>query len=325
MGSTPETMSAEVASPTVSSSLLRVAGVSKTFDRVRAVADVSFEVQRGEIFGLLGPNGAGKTTLIRMLLGIFRPDAGTIRVEVDGVDRTLRSENVGYLPEERGLYEDRRVSDTLHYFAALHDMPAQRARERALYWLDRLDLAEQLHSPLKELSKGMQQKVQFIVAVLHEPELVVLDEPFSGLDPPSQDLFQELIQELSDQGMTVLLSSHQMNFVESLCDRVFVIHRGAQVLYGDLAQIKRERGEDLVHLRYTDMDPSELESWLRQEGLARVVKLDRGRAELVLPKGVAPNALLRGLIDRVEIQELTVTKPSLHRIFIEIVGQEVQP
>ena len=323
---TPTPANTDALTPTeVPSTLLRVAGVSKAFDRVKAVADVSLEVQRGEIFGLLGPNGAGKTTLIRMLLGIFRPDEGTIRVDVDGADRVLRPEIVGYLPEERGLYEDRRVDETLHYFAALHDMPADRARERALYWLDRLDLADQLHSPLKELSKGMQQKIQFIVAVLHDPELVVLDEPFSGLDPPSQDLFQELIQELSDRGMTVLLSSHQMNFVESLCDRVFVIHRGEQVLYGDLAQIKRERGEDLVRLRYGDGDQADLEAWLQAEGHARVVKLDRGRVDLVLPKGVSPNALLRGLIDRVEIEELTVTKPSLHRIFVDIVGQEVEP
>ena len=323
MNPTPETMHAEIDRSASASSLLRVDGVTKAFDRVKAVSDVSLDVQRGEIFGLLGPNGAGKTTLIRMLLGIFRPDAGTIRVEVDGAAQALRPEIVGYLPEERGLYEDRRVGDTLHYFATLHDMPAQRARERALYWLDRLGLADQLHSPLKELSKGMQQKVQFIVAVLHDPELVVLDEPFSGLDPPSQDLFQELIQELSDQGMTVLLSSHQMNFVESLCDRVFVIHRGEQVLYGDLAQIKRERGEDLVLLRYRHADPTELDLWLRGENLARIAKLEPGRAELVLPKGVAPNELLRGLIERVEVEELTVTKPSLHRIFVDIVGQEI--
>ena len=323
---TPTPANPDALTPTEApSTLLRVDGVSKTFDRVKAVSEVSLEVQRGEIFGLLGPNGAGKTTLIRMLLGIFRPDEGTIRVDIDGAHRVLRPEIVGYLPEERGLYEDRRVDETLHYFAALHDMPPDRARERALYWLDRLGLSEVLHSPLKELSKGMQQKVQFIVSVLHDPELVVFDEPFSGLDPPSQDLFQELIQELSDQGMTVLLSSHQMNFVESLCDRVFVIHRGEQVLYGDLARIKRERGEDLAHLRYRGGDPAELELWLNREGLARIVKLDRGRAELVLPKGVSPNELLRGLLDRVEIEELTVTKPSLHRIFVDIVGQEVEP
>ncbi|MFB6286400.1 MAG: ABC transporter ATP-binding protein [Candidatus Bipolaricaulia bacterium] len=322
---TPTQTDPSVAMPTETpSTLLRVDGVSKAFDRVKAVSEVSLQVQQGEIFGLLGPNGAGKTTLIRMLLGIFRPDKGTIRVDIDGADQVLRPEIVGYLPEERGLYEDRRVDETLYYFATLHDMPADRARERALYWLDRLDLSDQFHSPLKELSKGMQQKVQFIVAVLHDPELVVLDEPFSGLDPPSQDLFQELIQELSDQGMTVLLSSHQMNFVESLCDRVFVIHRGEQVLYGDLAQIKRERGEDFVRLRYGEGDALELETWLHNEGHARIVKFDRGRVELVLPKGVSPNALLRGLIERVEIEELTVAKPSLHRIFVDIVGQEVE-
>lgn len=299
--------------------ILRVEGVTKEFDRLVAVSDVSFEVNRGEIFGLLGPNGAGKTTLIRMILGILRPDSGQVHFVLDGSPGTQRKEKVGYLPEERGLYEDRRVGETLLYLARLHGMDSGRAREQALYWLERLALGERFQSRLRELSKGMQQKVQFIAAIVHKPELVVLDEPFSGLDPVNQDLFRDVIRELAEQGMTVLLSSHQMNLVESVCDRVFLIHRGRRVLYGELAQIKRDHGEDVVCLRYASTDPDQMRSWLSQNGQVRIVSLDRTQAELTLAKGVAPNELLRSLVDRVEIEELTISKPSLHRLFVDIV------
>lgn len=299
--------------------ILRVEGVTKEFDNLVAVSDVSFEVKRGEIFGLLGPNGAGKTTLIRMILGILQPDCGQIHFALDGSSGTQRKERVGYLPEERGLYEDRRVGETLLYLARLHGVDSARAREQALYWLDRLALGERFQSRLRELSKGMQQKVQFIVAIAHKPKLVVLDEPFSGLDPVNQDLFRDVIRELAEQGMTVLLSSHQMNLVESVCDRVFLIHRGRRVLYGELAQIKRDHGEDVVSLRYASTDPDQVRSWLSENGRVHIISVDRSQAELVLSKELSPNEILRSLVDRVEIEELTITKPSLHRIFVDIV------
>ncbi len=309
------------------SAILRVEGVTKAFEGVTAVANVSFDVRRGEIFGLLGPNGAGKTTLIRMILGIFKPDAGRILFFED--DARAREEppreRVGYLPEERGLYEDRRVGETLVYLAELHGLGARRAHERALGWLEKLALSDRFHSRIRELSKGMQQKVQFIAAVLHEPELVVLDEPFSGLDPPSQDLFLELIRDLARQGMTVLLSSHQMNLVESVCDRVFVIHRGRQVLYGDLAQIKREHGFHVVQMRYAPIEPATLKGWLSVNGDLRVqiVALERDRAELLLPRDVPPRAFLTALVRdnpiELELEEIAIEKPSLHRIFVEVV------
>jgi ABC-2 type transport system ATP-binding protein len=230
--------------------ILALKDVQKRFESVTAVAGVSFEVKRGEIFGLLGPNGAGKTTLIRMILGITRPDLGEIAFALPGGDGRLCKERVGYLPEERGLYEDRRVGDTLLYLAALRGLSPHQAQERILTWLDRLELGKHFQSRIKELSKGMQQKVQFIAAVLHQPDLVVLDEPFSALDPLNQDLFQQIIRELSAGGMTVLLSSHQMNLVEQLCDRVFLINRGCQVVYGELDLIKRDYGQNLVRLKY---------------------------------------------------------------------------
>ncbi len=303
--------------------LLRVEGVTKRFDGVQAVCDVSFEVRRGEVFGLLGPNGAGKTTLIRMILGIFRPDAGRVRFFFEGEAREAPSrERVGYLPEERGLYEDRRVGETLVYLATLHGFEPRRARERAAYWLERLGLGDRFHRRIRELSKGMQQKVQFIAAVLHEPDLVVLDEPFSGLDPPSQDLFLELIRELARRGMTVLLSSHQMNLVESVCDRVVVMHRGRRVLYGPLSQIKREHGFHVARLRYAPVEPEALRAWLATNGLnAQILALERTWAELRLPREVPPKAFLAALVrnSAIEPEEIAITQPSLHRIFVEVV------
>lgn len=294
--------------------VLRLSEVQKRFDDVTAVAGVSFGVQRGELFGLLGPNGAGKTTLIRMILGITRPDRGQIEFALPGGTGRLRQERVGYLPEERGLYEDRQVGDTLLYLAALRGLPSPQARERILYWLDRLELGRHFRSRLKELSKGMQQKIQFIAAVLHQPDLVVLDEPFAGLDPVNQDLFQEIIRELSAGGMTVLLSSHQMNLVEQLCDRVFLINHGRQVLYGRLDQIKRDYGQKLVQLKYQGDGQALL------AGLP-VHRLSENRVEVLLPKGTNTNRFLQTLLEQVAIEEISVAHPPLHRIFVELVGQ----
>lgn len=297
--------------------ILCVQDVSKEFERVAAVSHTSFEVRRGEIFGLLGPNGAGKTTLIRMILGILWPDSGQILFE----EGPLPKQDIGYLPEERGLYDERRVRETLLYMAGLHGMPPARAHERILSWLDRLDLSEHLQSRVKELSKGMQQKVQFIASVLHEPELAVLDEPFAGLDPPSQDLFSELIRDLTHQGMTVLLSSHQMNLVENLCDRVFLIHKGQRVLYGDLAQLKRNHGINVVTMRFAPQDPKRLENWLSENGAVQIGHLERDRAELLLSREITPNRFLQGLVNEagIELEELSVAQPSLHRIFVDVV------
>jgi ABC-2 type transport system ATP-binding protein len=302
--------------------LLQVEGVTKQFDGILAVSDASFEVKHGEIFGLLGPNGAGKTTLIRMILGILRPDSGEITVMRNGAHSALQKERVGYLPEERGLYEDRRVGETLVYLAGLHDMDSGLAKDRALYWLDRFQLEGRFESRLKELSKGTQQKIQFISAVLHQPEMVVLDEPFSGLDPPSQDLFRDLIKELSQEGMTVLLSSHQMNLVDRLCDRVFLIDNGRRVLYGSLDEIKREHGEDVVWIRYKTMDKQKLKAEFSARGIARITEQGPQEIELLLPKGFSPNELMRLIDQYVDVEELTITKPSLHRVFVEIVERK---
>jgi len=299
--------------------MLHVENVFKRFDGVQAVDNVSFYVKRGEIFGLLGPNGAGKTTLIRMILDIIKPDRGAVHLSF--AQSGNWKDKVGYLPEERGLYEERKVSDTLLYFASLKHMKASRAKERIRFWLERLSLKEHFDSKIKELSKGMQQKVQFIASVLHEPELVILDEPFAGLDPVNQDLFQQIIEELRAQGTTVLLSSHQMNLVENLCDRIFLINGGKEVLSGDLGEIKRSWGEAVVKIEYRgDFD-------LKSCPLVKTLKLSENasgpqKAELVLHKGVTPNEFLKFISDKLAIEELAITRPPLHHIFVELVKGE---
>ncbi len=297
--------------------VLDVRSISKQFEAVRAVDDVSFDVARGEILGYLGPNGAGKTTSIRMVLGIFQPDEGEISVHIDGHSGRLLKERTGYLPEERGLYGDVKVLDALMYFAELKGISRAASRSRILEWLARFDLLEWQGRKIEKLSKGMQQKVQFIASVAHKPDLLVLDEPFSGLDPVHQDLFKDVIRELRDAGAAIMLSAHQMNQVEELCDRIFLIHRGRRVLYGKLDDIKAAHGEHVVRLRF---DGS-------VEGLASLpgvteLSIRGDRASLRLERGASPDVFVRSLPVGLTVRELTVTRPPLHDIFVRPIGKE---
>ena len=216
--------------------LLRIESVEKTYATVRAVAGISLDVHAGEAVALLGPNGAGKTTLLRMLVGITRPDRG--RILWDGAERvTLPASEMGYLPEDRGLYQDMPILRTLAYFARLRGVPAVDATRRAAEWLARFELADRAGEKLSALSKGNQQKVQFAAAVLHAPRFAILDEPFSGLDPLNQELFLTLVRELRERGTTILFSAHQMSLVERMADRVFVMHRGRELLHAPTAEL----------------------------------------------------------------------------------------
>jgi ABC-2 type transport system ATP-binding protein len=220
---------------------LTVQGVEKRFRGVTAVDRLSFEVRQGEIFALLGPNGAGKTTLVRMLMGLLRPDAGTIRYQVGGkLSPRPRPPLLGYLPEERGLYQELTVLRVLNFFGELRGMGRARAAGAAREWLERLGLQDRAHDRVDSLSKGNQQKVQLAAALLHRPRLALLDEPFSGLDPVNQELFLHLIRELRDEGLTVLLSAHQMSLVERLADSALLMNRGRALLQGTIEEIRQQ-------------------------------------------------------------------------------------
>ena len=237
------------------STLLEVDAVQKEYASVCAVGGVSFSVRRGEIFALLGPNGAGKTTTIRMLIGMLRPDRGAVRFAIAENDTSAPREAIGYLPEERGLYPNVSILRTLVFLASLRGMPKTEAAKAGAEWLTRLGLGERQNEKLKTLSKGNQQKVQFIASILHRPQFVVLDEPFTGLDPLNQELFIELIDELRANGTTILLSGHQMALIERLADRVLILHRGRELLAGTIPEIRAavgRNGDSTLHSIYLE-------------------------------------------------------------------------
>jgi len=303
----------------VSETVLEVESVSKQFASVKAVDAVSFAAARGEILGLLGPNGAGKTTTIRMIMGIIPPDAGAIRFRFDGTTTGIDKERIGYLPEERGLYDDARVLDVLVYLGSLKGMSREKARRDARAWLARFDLADRETERIERLSKGMAQKAQFIAAILHRPDLLVLDEPFAGLDPVHQDLFESIIRDLRNEGLTILLSSHQMNRVEALCDRIFLIDHGQRVLYGGLEALKEAHGEHSVRLRFSG-DPG----FLERDDRIRDLVLDGDRAAFTLRRGVDPDRYLRELPGDITIREISIEWPGLHELFVAAVTGDAE-
>lgn len=296
--------------------VLKVEGINKSFRQNQVVKDISFEVKKGEILGLLGPNGAGKTTVIRMIMGIFQPDSGLIRFDRDYI---IDKKRIGYLPEERGTYDDTRVLETIVYFARLKGLKKGEAEERAMNWLEKMGLKDYARNKMEELSKGMQQKVQFIISVIHNPVLLVLDEVFSGLDPVNQNLFKEIIRELAAAGITILLSSHQMNLVEELCDRIFMINKGERVLYGALEDIK-DKGIRTVSLK----SRKEISDF-NLKGNNKVLNLQvNGKAASFQVLGnLSFDNILEMLPEDVDIYELSILKPPLHDIFVATVNREV--
>lgn len=298
----------------MSDRVLTVDSVVKRYSRKTAVDSVSFEVNRGEIMGFLGPNGAGKTTTIRMIMGITAPDEGTITFRLNGKDQSsVPKHRVGYLPEERGLYKEARILDLLVFLAGLKGVPRDVARKRALEWLERVELKDYARAKVAELSKGMAQKVQFIGAILHQPDLVVLDEPFSGLDPVNQDLFRTEIRNLAESGCAVLLSSHQMNLVEETCHRIFLIEQGKRVLYGPLWDIKAQYGVHRVQLFVTDP------AWrLPHLALVEQATQEGARWTCLLRPGVSPAQFMRSIPEDAPIEEMSVARISLHDIFVRM-------
>ncbi len=291
--------------------MLEVHNLVKRYNGFTAVDVLSFEVYEGEIFGLLGPNGAGKTTAIRTIMDIFRPDEGT--VQVLGQPPGMTRERIGYLPEERGLYRDLKVLDVLVYLAELKGIPRPVARPRALAWLERVELADWADHKVKDLSRGMRQKLQLVASLVHDPELLILDEPFLGLDPVNVELVKGLIRESQEQGKTVVLSTHQMNMVEVLCDRILLINHGRAVLYGPLDEIKRRHAPHAVRLR----TPAALDVL---PGVARMEQRD-DTFTLTL-EGITPQELLRTLVERnIPVEAFEVATVPLEEIFIAVVKE----
>jgi ABC-2 type transport system ATP-binding protein len=292
--------------------IAQVSHVAKSFGATQAVADVSFAVERGEIFGMLGPNGAGKTTTIRLMLDIFRPDRGTVSI-LGGPMTEQKKERIGYMPEERGLYQDAPLERCLLYLATLKGLSGATARQSLDVLLERFDLAQHKGKKVKELSKGMQQKAQIINAILHQPELVIIDEPFTSLDPINTQLVKDLMQELRREGTTILMSTHQMHQVEELCDRIVLIDAGRDVLYGDLDEIRRQFSGDAVLVRAAGELPS-------IPGVEQVCSRN-GTAKLTLAQGTSPQDVLRALMAQdVIVEKFEIAIPTVDEIFIRVVA-----
>lgn len=291
---------------------VELAGVTKTFGEVTAVDDLSLNVPDASVFGFIGPNGSGKTTTIRMIVNIFYPDRGAVRVFGEPMSNS-RSGLIGYLPEERGLYRKMAVRPLLEFFGELRG--GRKVAKEVRYWLERFDLAHCAERRVETLSKGMSQRVQFIAAVIGEPKLLILDEPFTGLDPVSADALREAILDLRRRGATVILSTHDMSVAETLCDQIFMIFRGKKVLDGTLAEIQSQYGNDTIRVS--------IEGGLAAAGdLPGVEKVrDLGQVqELRMARGCDPHEVLRCLVARARVSSFSVVKPSLHDIFVRIAG-----
>lgn len=291
---------------------LRVRNVTKRYGDFTAVKDLNFEVKAGRVFGFLGPNGAGKTTTIRMLVGINFPDEGTIELFGQKVSNILQNK-IGYLPEERGLYKKMKIVDQLRYFAALKDVSQKEADRRIDFWLDRMKLSEWKKKKTTDLSKGMQQKIQFISTVLHNPDLLILDEPFSGLDPVNVEFMMEVVSELKAQNKTIMFSTHLMETAERLCDDILLINKARKVVAGSLRQVKAGFGKNLIALRSVGG-----ETVLDDKTLVAKIVEHADEKEIVLAENANAQVLLKRLIESgAVISKFEQTEPSLNDIFIE--------
>jgi ABC-2 type transport system ATP-binding protein len=294
--------------------MLKVTNLRKEYDSVVAVDGVSLEVKRGELFGLLGPNGAGKTTTIRTVLNIIQPDSGEITF--NGKPFTEEMWNIiGYLPEERGLYRKSKIMSTILYFASLKGVSAKQAKPLVYYWLERFGLKNEEHRKIEELSKGNQQKVQLILSILHRPELLILDEPFTGLDPVNQILLKDILVELRQQNTAIVFSTHQMEQVEKMCDNICLINKGKQVLSGELYEIKKRYGTNSVHLEYEGDG-----EFLKNFSFVRRADVYQNYAELELTDISKSSELLASLNGRLSLRKFEIVEPSLNSIFINVVG-----
>lgn len=293
--------------------MLQIENLSKHYNDVIAVNDISFTAKPGVIFGLLGPNGAGKTTTIRSILNIIKPTSGNILFNNVPITNQF-NDIIGYLPEERGLYKKNKVIDIITFFAELKNIERSKAIKEAEKWLKRLDIELYRDKKLEELSKGNQQKIQFITAVLHNPQLLILDEPFSGFDPINQQLIKDLILNFVSEGKIIILSTHQMEIAEKLCSEIFLINQGKEVLSGSLTEIKRKFGTNQIRIDYNG-DASFIKTH------PSVIHFDNYStyAEIELDQNILPQDFLRLIIDRLKITQFSLIEPTLNKIFIDVI------
>lgn len=296
------------------SNILRLENVLKSYEKQIAVNRVSFEVPKGSIFGLLGPNGAGKTSIIRIITSITKADAGEVWLDGEKLNNR-HPEQIGYMPEERGLYKKMKVGDHLLYLAQLKGLSRSQARQEIDYWFQKFAIEDWWSKKIEELSKGMQQKIQFIATVVHRPKLMILDEPFSGLDPINTNLIKDEIHELNEKGTSIIFSTHRMEQVEEICDNIVLINKGENILEGNVKNIKNKFKENLFKIDYQGVLPDDL------LGRVSVVKQKEGVITVQLSEAQQSNALLQYLISQgVYIQAFNEILPALNEIFIKQVN-----
>ena len=296
---------------------IQVKNIAKSFGSVQAVKDVSFDVNEGEIFGLLGPNGAGKTTIIRLILEIFKADKGTVAV-LGGPMTEEKLNQIGYLPEERGLYQEITLDNCLSYLAGLKGLKQSEAHERIDNYLERFELTTYKKKKIKEMSKGMQQKAQLIATLIHKPQIIIVDEPFSALDPINTQMVKEILLQQKSNGATIVMSTHQMHQVEELCDRLVLVNKGSVLLYGGLKDIHKRFAGNSVVIHTEQPLPKSI------EGVVEIIPNDQG-ALLKLDHSTSPNAILKELIQKnIILDEFHIALPSLDDIFIKVVKEQVE-
>ena len=294
--------------------IVELDSVSKAYDKKIAVERLSFRIEPGTMFGLLGPNGSGKTSSIRMMIGITVPDSGSVSLFGKPFARESLH-RVGYLPEERGLYKKMKVLEQLIFLGQLHGLDAKTAEKRALAWCERMQITEAIPKKTEELSKGMQQKIQFIATLLHDPELIIMDEPFSGLDPVNAVLLQDALVDLRKEGKAILFSTHRMDQVEKMCDAICVISGGRQILAGGMREVKSRYPNNRVEIDFEGSD-----AFLQHPSVASA-KNYGGHAEITLKDGDDAQALLAAAVQVAKIRRFEVSEPTLEQIFIQTVGK----
>ncbi len=301
---------------------IELRGVWKRFGKTEAVRGVDLEVPRGSLTGFIGPNGAGKSTTIRMIMSIIHPDEGS--VQVLGSNAIAAKDRIGYLPEERGLYRRMRVAEFLRYMAVLKGVPGASIAGRVNGWLDRVQLPEAAKKRCQELSKGQQQKVQFVASVIHDPELLILDEPFSGLDPVNARLINRLIKDLHADGRTIIFSTHVMHQAEALCDRIVLINKGQKILDATMPEIRARFDPRTISVEPSVADHAIAAQLARIAGVERSEwNADRKCAELSVARGTDPQQVMRAAFDTLQVRNVELRRPTLDDVFVELVGESI--